>query len=52
VRRLVHASDSGGRRVVVWDGTDARGVAMASGVYTVRLVAGSETLTRQISLIK
>jgi hypothetical protein len=37
---------------VEWNGTDSRGLAVASGVYFYRLTAGSETLTRKAVLLK
>jgi len=35
-----------------WDGTDARGTRVGSGVYFARLVAGGETFTRKMVLLK
>jgi hypothetical protein len=35
-----------------WDGTDARGERVSSGVYFYRLVAGGATLTRKMVLLK
>lgn len=35
-----------------WDGTDARGVPVASGVYLSRLVAGPATATRKIVVLR
>jgi flagellar hook assembly protein FlgD len=37
---------------VEWDGTDAAGGSVASGVYTVRLVSGSASRSRKMVLAK
>jgi hypothetical protein len=37
---------------VRWNGADARGVGVSSGVYFYRLVAGGATLTRKMVLLK
>ncbi len=36
---------------LTWDGTDAAGQSVASGVYFVRLVAGAADVTRQVLLV-
>ena len=43
---------SGGAHSVRWDGTDARGGRVASGVYFCRLEAGGDVLTRKLVLLK
>ena len=54
--RLVRTLVEGRRRAayyeVEWDATDNRGVPVASGVYFYRLVAGKQTTTRKMVLIK
>jgi len=42
VRELVNEHQAGGPHEVRWDGQDAAGRAVASGVYLVRLAAGGE----------
>jgi hypothetical protein len=41
-----------GRHEVDWDGTDARGKAVSSGVYFYRLDAGKKVLTKKMLLLK
>jgi flagellar hook assembly protein FlgD len=41
-----------GTNSVVWDGKDARGQNVASGVYLYRLVADKYTETRKMMLLK
>ena len=48
VRTLFDAERSAGRGSVAWDGRLADGRTAASGVYFVRLRAGSLTATRKI----
>jgi hypothetical protein len=48
---LSEEMDAGVHRVV-WDGRDARGQRVASGVYVYRLVAGGRTLERKATLVK
>jgi len=48
VRELANGTRGAGAHSVTWDGVDARGVAAGSGVYFVRLEAGTESRTRKI----
>ena len=41
-----------GSHEVKWDGRNERGVAAASGVYFCRLVAGKETIVREMVLAR
>ena len=41
-----------GRHEVTWHGDDDRGRSLSSGVYLVRLVAGRETSTRRVALVR
>lgn len=41
-----------GAHTVTWDATDAQGRALPSGLYFYRLEAGSQTLTRGMSLLR
>ncbi len=52
VRRLVEGEREAGRHSVAWDGRDARGRALASGVYLCRLRAGGFSATRKLVLLK
>jgi len=52
VRQLVHERPSTGQVVVEWDGRDDNGGEASSGVYFYRLVAGSTTITRRMTLLK
>jgi flagellar hook assembly protein FlgD len=49
---LVDQVLSQGLREFKWDGKDARGNTMSSGVYFYRLKAGNSVLTRKMVLIK
>jgi hypothetical protein len=49
---LVDQVLSQGLKEFAWDGKDARGKAMSSGVYFYRLKAGNNVLTRKMVLIK
>ncbi len=50
VRTLRTGQLGAGDHAVNWDGQDTRGHKLASGVYLVRLQAGSETQSRRITL--
>ena len=52
VRRLVDRPMRPGRYVEEWDGCDARGRQVASGVYFYRLTAGHGTLTKKMVFLK
>ena len=52
VRTLVDEYRSAGRYSVVWDGTDAAGRGLASGVYLYRIVAGEFAQTRKLILMR
>jgi hypothetical protein len=52
VRTLASPEATPGRHVVVWDGRDERGEAVASGVYFVRLSAAAVSRTRKMVLLK
>jgi hypothetical protein len=52
VRNLVHESMTEGRHVLVWNGTDAAGNRLPSGVYTYQFVAGDVRATRKMVLVK
>ena len=52
VSTLVDRELPAGSHQVAWDGTDARGAHVASGVYFYRLDAGGQTATKQMVLLK
>ena len=52
VRTLVDEVRAGGLNEARWDGRDATGNPVSSGVYLYRLVAGSQTLTKKMTLLK
>jgi flagellar hook assembly protein FlgD len=52
VRTLVDALQPAGRRQTLWNGTDDLHQAVGSGVYLIRLEAGSHKMTRRILLVK
>lgn len=53
VRTLASGQRGAGRSELTWDGTDARGNAMASGIYFYRLLLdGREVQTRKMVLLK
>lgn len=52
VRRLVHGAKVEGSHSVQWDGRDARGQSVASGVYTYRLHTAEGSQTRKMLLIR
>ena len=43
---------SGGAREILWDGTDDSGKPVSSGVYFYKLIAGDNTFTRKMLLMK
>ncbi|MFI5251000.1 MAG: FlgD immunoglobulin-like domain containing protein [Bacteroidota bacterium] len=56
IRTLVNSTQQGGSYHVIWNGTNDNGVAVASGIYTCRLIAnnglGSFTQTTKLILLK
>jgi hypothetical protein len=52
VRSLVNGRHAPGRHATVWDGRDDRGEPIASGVYFLRMTAGSFMQTRKVVLLK
>ncbi|MCK5408437.1 MAG: T9SS type A sorting domain-containing protein, partial [Candidatus Krumholzibacteria bacterium] len=52
VRSLVDEVRDSGVHEAVWDGTDRAGGRVASGVYLVRLIAGTKIDNRKITLLK
>jgi hypothetical protein len=52
VRALVHAAQPQGVHSVEWDGRDAFGRPVATGLYIYRLVAGAHVATRKMVFVK
>jgi len=52
VRDLVHGTKVAGSHEAPWDGMDGRGSPVASGVYFVKMVAGRDSFTKKMVLLK
>lgn len=52
VKRLLDEVVSAGTMDVSWDGTDSRGVDVATGMYFARFVADEKSETRKVNLIR
>ena len=52
VRTLVDSRMTPGRYAVQWDGRDDHGRQLSSGVFLVKMVAGSFTQVRKVTLVK
>jgi len=52
VRTVFAGEAQAGRNQVTWDGTDARGVEVARGIYFCRIEAGAESATDKIVFVK
>ncbi len=52
VRLLVQQFQSAGNYTVVWDGRDAAGRQVSTGMYVYRLQAGADVVTRKMLLAK
>ncbi len=52
VRTLVDAVLEAGSHTAVWDGTDASGRAVASGIYIARLTSGAHRQQRRMALVR
>ncbi|MCB1184276.1 hypothetical protein KDM41_12645 [bacterium] len=52
VRRLHSGSVAGGASTLVWDGRDANGRAVASGLYFVRMDTGREVRTGRVVIVR
>jgi len=49
---LIDAARLAGAYAVPWDGKDAKGRALASGIYLYRLKVGAQIETRKLALIR
>ncbi len=52
VRTLLDEDHSTGPQKIVWDGTDAAGHSVPSGIYMARLIAAGKTMTTRLALVK
>ncbi len=52
VRTLVNGTTEAGTHQVVWDGRDARGKTVASGVYLYRLQGENESATKKLIFVR
>lgn len=52
VRELLAAVDGPGRKFMVWDGRDDRGVALPSGIYFARINIEGETRTQKVVMAR
>ncbi|MBU2502397.1 right-handed parallel beta-helix repeat-containing protein [bacterium] len=52
VATLINEEMTAGRKSVEWNGIDAEGRSVASGIYLVRFSAPDRTMSRQITLLK
>ncbi len=52
VRSLVAESRLAGQYTEMWDGADASGRSVSSGMYIVRLAAGPDVVTRKVVVVK
>ena len=52
VRRLLDTQQAGGSHSVTWDGTDDRGIHVASGVYFYQVQAGGRMAAKKAILLK
>ncbi|HVN47564.1 MAG TPA: T9SS type A sorting domain-containing protein, partial [Bacteroidota bacterium] len=52
IKELLHQELSAGKYLTKWDGTTQNGMPAASGIYFVRMIAGSQQLTKKMTLLK
>ena len=52
IRVLVNGNKAAGQHRVLWDGRDAHGRAVSSGVFLYRLTAGENHATGRMLLVK
>jgi hypothetical protein len=52
VRTLADAALAAGPHTLLWDGTDARGSSVASGVYFARLTSDGQSAVRRLLLVR
>lgn len=52
VKKLVDATLPAGEHTISWDGTDERGMAVASGIYSYRLFSEGKNISHKMVLMK
>jgi|GEM_PF-2830465 len=52
VNTLVDRYEAAGPKSALWDGTDAKGAKVASGVYLYKIIAGEYSATKKMMLVK
>jgi len=52
VRTLIEARQDAGRHAIAWDGHDAYGSEVATGMYLYRLMAGDNDTMRKMTFSK
>jgi hypothetical protein len=52
IKRLVDTTLPAGKNTISWDGTDERGRAVSSGIYSYRLLSEGEIIVRKMLLMK
>jgi flagellar hook assembly protein FlgD len=52
LRMLVNQKQQAGRYLIMWDGRNEQGQALASGVYIYQLHAGNFVQTRRMVLVR
>ncbi|MDZ7319060.1 MAG: T9SS type A sorting domain-containing protein, partial [candidate division KSB1 bacterium] len=52
LRTLIDGEQTGGKHLVRWNGEDANGQPLASGIYICRLKAGSFVSSRKLLLVR
>ena len=52
IRTMVRGIEQPGFKVVIWDGTNAQGQPVSSGIYLYRIHAGRFTATRKMVLLR
>jgi flagellar hook assembly protein FlgD len=52
VADLMHENQVAGDHQIVWDGFDSDGIAVASGIYFVKLSAGSQSFQKKMTVLR
>ena len=52
VRNLLHTDLESGEHEILWDGRLDSGAPATSGIYLYRIVSGSQTVSRKMTLLK